>query len=57
MKIRHAVVLTALLALSSNVLAARPSDRDPAPPFFQRIIRIVRFIIQSHNDGIVPPHP
>jgi len=56
MKQRYTLILALLLTLTTTANAARPADRDPFPRL-TKIIRFIKFIVQPHDAGIMPPHP
>jgi len=58
MKKRYqALMLVLLLATTTNAFAARPGDGGPFEPIVKKVIRVIRFIVQPHDIGIIPPHP
>jgi len=55
MKKHQALILAFLLATTTTAFAARPGD--PFEPILKKMVRIVRFIGQTLDYGIIPPHP
>lgn len=49
------LVFVLAVTVTSN---AAPRETEPREPrFFDRIIRVVKYLMQPLGDGIVPPHP